>query len=84
MEAYKPTDDFPYYIKELYLPLEELGSEWIWTVGEIHQFDDLWKAGMPIKDMAEYFNKHESTILVVWLDRYIQGKLEPREGWNIW
>lgn len=85
MGAYKQTDN-PYYTKEIYIPLEDLGSEWIWTTDEIELFEIMWNEGMPIKEMAEYFGKHETTIVIVAIDRFLQKKpkIKPREGWNIW
>ena len=83
MEDFKVTE-FPYFIKDIYLPLEGLGEEWHWTVGEINRFDDLWRMGIPLKDMAVTFKKQETTMVIVAIDRLIQGKIKPRKGWNIW
>lgn len=83
MEVYKETE-YPYFIKDIYIPLEDLGNEWNWTVGEIYQFDELWEMGVALKDMAVTFNKQESTMVIVAIDRLINGKIKPRKGWNLW
>ena len=81
---YHFSDDHPYFCEKLYIPLEDLDGQWIWTEADINQFDMLWKNGMPIDKMAKYFDVYDTTILVVWLDRYIKGELGVREGWNLW
>ena len=81
---YKFSDEHPYFYQAIYVPLEDLDGEWIWTETEIKQFDMLFKNGMPLKKMASYFERYETTILVVWLDRYIKGELGVRDGWNLW
>lgn len=78
------SKDNPYFYEQLYIPLEDLDGQWIWTESEINQFDMLFKNGMPVNKMAAYFDKYETTILVVWLDRYIKGALGMRKGWNLW
>lgn len=78
------SKNHPYFVEKLYIPLEDLDGQWIWTESDINQFDMLWENGMPIKKIASYFDVYETTVLVVWLDRYIKGELGVRKGWNLW
>ena len=84
MESYKECKEKPYYLRELYIPLEELDNDWIWTVGDVKDFDQLWKEDVPIKEMAKFFDCYEATILVMAFDRLIKGQIKPRKGWKIW
>ena len=84
MEVYKPCEEQPYYLKELYIPLEELDQDWIWTVGEVKEFDRLWNENIPIKKMAQLLNCYEATIVIMAFDRMIKGEIKPRKGWKMW
>lgn len=84
MEVYKACEDQPYYLKELYIPLEELDEEWIWTVGEVKEFDRLWKLKIPVREMAKILGCYEATIVIMAFDRLIKGEIKPRKGWKMW
>lgn len=69
----------------IYIPLEDVpDTEWFWTDREKNQFDILWHLDMPVKDLAEYFNKSETSVVLMAFDRLLRGVIKPREGWTIW
>ncbi len=63
---------------EPYTPLENL--KWGWTVGEVAEFDYLWKEGHAITDIASYFNREVDEIAIIAFDRARMDKIKPRKN----
>ncbi|RID85647.1 hypothetical protein D1970_08820 [Mesobacillus zeae] len=58
--------------------------EWHWSAPDVIAFQELWEAGISIKDIAAYFKQSELSVFLLSLDRLSKDKITPREGWNIW
>ena len=80
-ELYKPTEN-PYYKRILYIPLED--QDWRWTMGEVYQFEQYFREGKPLDEIASILKKDEIDCLLLAIDRVLKGELRPRSGWNIW
>lgn len=69
----------------IYISLEDIpDAEWIWSEKDIIHFDILWGLDMPVPDIARQFRRSETSIVLLAFDRALQGKIVPRQGWNIW
>jgi hypothetical protein len=58
-------------------------TEWFWSPNEIKRFDELWKQGMPLTQMAKELGRSEIAVLLESLDRLYEGKIKARK-WKIW
>lgn len=61
-----------------YTPLESIN--WEWTIGEVAQFDYLWKEGHAIENIASYLKKEVDDIAIIAFDRARKGKIKPRKN----
>jgi hypothetical protein len=64
-----------------YIALEEIN--FLWSLSEVHEFDQLWNDGYSIEYMAEYFNRKPIEILILALDRAEKGMIKRRKN-GIW
>lgn len=76
---------FRYRRERLYIALESVkDADFIWHEREVNHFDVLWNMDMSLKDIAEQFDRSETSIFLLALDRALQGKIKARKGWKIW
>jgi hypothetical protein len=78
-----------YYLQfqraKIYTTFEEVEeTDWHWAEREIKRFDELWKADMPLREMAKELRRSELAVMLAAFDRLARGKIKPREGWKIW
>ncbi|MGD6898628.1 hypothetical protein [Bacillus infantis] len=70
---------------KIYTTFEEVEeTDWHWAEREIRKFDELWKADMPLREMAKELRRSELAVMLAAFDRLARGKIKPREGWRIW
>jgi hypothetical protein len=64
-----------------YIALEEI--DFIWSLEDVHEFDEMWKHGIKqgktaeelIPEIAEYFGRTHEEIAVLVMDRGMKGKI---------
>jgi hypothetical protein len=64
-----------------YIALEDI--DFIWSLEDVHEFDEMWKHGIKkgksseelIKEIAEYFGRTHEEIAVLVMDRGMKGKI---------
>jgi hypothetical protein len=64
-----------------YIALEEIN--FLWSLSEVLEFDQLWNDGYSIEYMADYFNRKPIEVLLLALDRAEKGKIKERKN-GIW
>ncbi|ULT55419.1 hypothetical protein L1999_20265 [Neobacillus drentensis] len=74
-----------YRRKYIYVALEEVeDAEFIWSLREVREFEELWDRDIPLSEIAETLERTEFSCLLLSLDRVMNGKIKPRKGWCIW
>jgi hypothetical protein len=69
--------------RAVYIPLEHEDINWYWDHNEVCRFDELWKTGVSLLDMAEQLNRAPVEIMLMIMDRDLEGHIKPRKG-GIW
>lgn len=62
----------------IYIALEEL--DFTWDEKEVLYFDSMWKEGISLERIAEFFNRPEDEIGILIMDRCRKGFIKPRES----
>lgn len=57
---------------------EELN--FIWAENEVSEFEQLWREGRTLLELARYFKRRQEEVLLLALDRAMFGKIKPRNG----
>lgn len=68
--------------RSLHIALEE--KDYIWSRENVSEFVLMYEKDVPIKEIAEYFEKEPVEVLLLALDRIEAGAIKTREGWKIW
>ena len=66
--------------KLLYIPLEHEDINWFWDHNEVCRFDELWKTGVPLLDMAETLKRTPLEVALMIMDRELGEHIKPRKG----
>jgi hypothetical protein len=62
--------------RNIYLACEELN--FVWDLEEVIRFDERWKAGASLLDLAEEFGRKTEEVALLIIDRAKRGKIYPR------
>lgn len=69
----------------IYIALEEVvDSDFFWSDREVNRFDRLWEEDTPLTEIATEMRRSEIAVLLLSLDRILQGEIKPRQGWKFW
>lgn len=63
---------------ELYIDLNDF--ELAWELKDVRKFDELWKKGLSLQQLAERFNRDLDEIAIHVIDRVRKGKIRKREN----
>lgn len=74
MKHFDSRDVFPYIV------LENIRLKWVWKEEDVSKFEDLWREGYSILDIARFFKVKPIDILLLALDRAEQGYIRSRPG----
>ncbi|MGM9925689.1 MAG: hypothetical protein ACI35R_15695 [Bacillus sp. (in: firmicutes)] len=70
---------------DVYLALDNLkDTDFLWTHGMVREFDRMYKADIPLEEIAMHFNRSKQSVIFLTFDRFLKGKVQPREGWVMW
>jgi hypothetical protein len=64
----------------LYMALDDDDINFFWDEKEVMRFDELWKNGTNILDIAEFFNRDPDEVVVLAIDRARKGFIGKRKG----
>lgn len=62
----------------IYIALELL--DFTWDEKDVLYFDSMWKEGISLERIAEFFNRPEDEIGILIMDRCRKGFIKPRES----
>jgi hypothetical protein len=60
-----------------YIALEE--ENFIWEDEEIEEFDRLWKNGADIWFLCKHFNRTQTQVAILIMDRHLKGAIKKRK-----
>jgi hypothetical protein len=64
----------------LYMALDDDDINFFWDEKEVMAFDELWKNGTNILDIAEFFNRDPDEVMILGIDRARKGFIGKRKG----
>lgn len=61
-----------------YIALENLNFNW--DLKQVEMFQEMWKSGSSIIELAEFFERSQEEIGLLIIDRSLKDKIKPRKG----
>ncbi|MDP5277198.1 helix-turn-helix domain containing protein [Chengkuizengella axinellae] len=61
-----------------YIACEDLN--FFWEEKEVMKFEQMWKEGLCITDIATALDRHPNDVVVLVIDRRKKQKIQPRDG----
>jgi hypothetical protein len=60
---------------ELYIACDQFDFDW--TVNAVTKFDEFWKAGNSVQEIAQIMKRDEIEVFMLYLDRVYRNKIDP-------
>ena len=60
---------------ELYIACDQFDFDW--TIWAVSRFDQYWKDGKTLQEIARIFQRSEIELLFLYLDRVYRAKIQP-------
>lgn len=65
------------HVKATYIALYDLNFDWLET--EIVRFEEMWRAGVSVKQIAKVLQRDPDEVVILAMDRARKGKIAPRK-----
>lgn len=62
----------------IYIALDDMNLDWM--PADVKLFDQLWKEGVPVKEIARKLKRPAKEVVILLYDRASKGKVKPRKG----
>lgn len=72
---------YKYKWAKLYIACEEINM--IWKEPHVEEFREMWKAGLSIREIAEYFDRGTDEVMILAMDQAKQKLIKSRPG-GVW